>query len=316
MAKPSSRKCAPNAIATGAKVLTSGPDLTGMSAHPKDELLVHILDPNRSVESNYRVYNVVTSDGRVFNGMLASESRTAVELFDAEGKKTSLLRSDIEQFIGSTNSLMPEGFEKQITRQELTDLLEYLTERGTFVPLDMTNVATAPSDFGLFNPGEGVFDMDDWSKKKVKGVPFEFIASKDAKAKNVILLHGPLGSIPPKMPRSAKITIDKPIRSLHLLSGVSGWGYPYRRNKTVSMTVRLHYANGETEDHDLINGLHFADYIRRVDVPDSEFAFAVGNHQVRYLAIHAGKSDVVRAIEFVKGPDQTAPVVLAATIEQ
>ncbi len=30
-----------------------GPDLTGMAVHPKEELLVHILDPSRSVEGNY-----------------------------------------------------------------------------------------------------------------------------------------------------------------------------------------------------------------------------------------------------------------------
>ena len=40
------------------------------------------------------------------------------------------------------------------------------------------------------------------------------------------------------------------------------------------MIVRLHYDDGKTEDHELKNGVHFADYIRRVDVPGSEFAFA------------------------------------------
>ncbi len=33
------------------------------------------------------------------------------------------------------------------------------------------------------------------------------------------------------------------------------------------MIVRLHYADGQTEDHELKNGIHMADYIRRVDVP-------------------------------------------------
>ena len=52
------------------------------------------------------------------------------------------------------------------------------------------------------------------------------------------------------------------------------------------MIVRLHYADGETEDHELKNGRHFADYIRRVDVPESEFAFPLRGQQIRYLAIH------------------------------
>ena len=50
--------------------------------------------------------------------------------------------------------------------------------------------------------------------------------------------------------------------------------------------MRLHYDDGKTEDHDLKNGVHFADYIRRVDVPGSEFAFRMrGGQQVRYLSV-------------------------------
>ncbi len=64
-----------------------GPDLTGMAVHPKAELLTHILDPSRSVEGNYRSYAVLTVDGIVINGMLASETQTAIEMFDAQGKK-------------------------------------------------------------------------------------------------------------------------------------------------------------------------------------------------------------------------------------
>src|SRR5205085_694151 len=90
----------------GAKI---GPDLTGMSVHPKHELLIHIFDPNRSVEGNYRVYTVTTLDGKVLNGLLSSESKTAVELIDAEAKKHILQRDDIETLVATTKSLMPEG---------------------------------------------------------------------------------------------------------------------------------------------------------------------------------------------------------------
>ncbi len=64
-----------------------GPDLTGMAVHPKRELLVHLIDPNRSVEGNFREYSAVTDDGRVLTGLLAGESKTAIEIVDAETKK-------------------------------------------------------------------------------------------------------------------------------------------------------------------------------------------------------------------------------------
>ena len=50
-----------------------GPDLSGMAAIPRDELLIHILDPSRSVEGNFVQYTVATTDGRVISGLLASE---------------------------------------------------------------------------------------------------------------------------------------------------------------------------------------------------------------------------------------------------
>ena len=134
--------------------------------------------------------------------------------------------------------------------------------------------------------------------------------------KNVILLHSPLGSVSSKMPMAVSIPVGRTARSIHLLSGVSGWGYPYRRRQTVSMIVRIHYENGEREDHELLNGIHFADYIRRVDVPESEFAFSARGQQMRYLAIHPKKSAPIDRIEFLKGPDRTAPVVMAATVEE
>jgi uncharacterized protein len=79
--------------------------------------------------------------------------------------------------------------------------------------------------------------------------------------------------------------------------------------------VRLHYSDGSTEDHGLKNGEHFADYIRRVDVPASQFAFDLGGRQLRYLAVAPRRTEVIREIELVKGPDRTAPLVMAVTVE-
>ncbi len=83
----------------------------------------------------------------------------------------------------------------------------------------------------------------------------------------------------------------------------------------MSLIVRLHYADGQMEDHPLRNGEEFADYIRLVDVPGSKLAFRLGNQQLRYLSVVAARSETVREIEFVKGPDKTAPIIMAATVE-
>jgi uncharacterized protein len=41
-----------------------GPDLTGFGVHPKEELVIAILDPSRSVEGNFKLYRVQTNDDR------------------------------------------------------------------------------------------------------------------------------------------------------------------------------------------------------------------------------------------------------------
>ncbi len=295
-----------------------GPDLTGMAVHPKAELLTHIIDPNRNVEGNFRVYSVVTTTGLVLTGLLASESKTAIELFDAEAKKRTVLREDIDELIASTKSLMPEGFEKQVKRQDICDLLEFLTQRGKFLPLDLGKVATIASDRGMFFSTQASAErliFADWAPKTFKGVPFHLIDPRDGRTPNVVLLHGPNGPVSAKMPRSVELPCRGPVRAIHLLSGVSGWGFPYSRDETVSMIVRLHYADSQTEDHELRNGVHFADYIRRVDVPKSEFAFKLRNQQIRYLAVYPKRPDTIDRIELIKGPDRSAPVVMAVTVE-
>ncbi|HZV03826.1 MAG TPA: PVC-type heme-binding CxxCH protein [Gemmataceae bacterium] len=295
-----------------------GPDLTGMAVHPKDHLLTDILDPSRSVEANFRAYTVTTKSGRVLVGLLASESKTTIELFDAEGKKQTILRQDIEELVATNKSLMPDGFEKLLSRKDLTNLLAFLTQRGKYLPLPLDKVATIVSTKGMLNGEESQSErlvFGDWKPKTFEGVPFHLVDPQGDRAPNVIMLYSPRGKQPPKMPRSVSLTCNVPAKAIHLLSGISGWGYSESEKGTVSMIVRLHYADGTTENHALKNGEQFAGYAHRVDVPGSKFAFDLNGRQVRYLAIEPKRKDKIERIEFVKGPDDTAPIVMAVTVE-
>jgi putative membrane-bound dehydrogenase-like protein len=295
-----------------------GPDLTGMAVHTKEQLLVDILDPSRSVEGNYRQYTVTTRSGRVLMGLLSSETRTAVELFDAENKKHTILRDDIDDFQTSAKSLMPDGFEKQVSPADLANLLEFLTQRGKFLPLPLDKAATAVSTRGMFyseSSGAERLVFDDWSPRTFAGVPFHLVDPHGDRIKNVILLYGPAGGVSRAMPRSVSVPCNAPAKAIHLLGGVSGWGWPLGEKGSVSLVVRLHYADGKTEDHALKNGVHCADYIRVVDVPESRLAFQLRGRQVRYLAVQPKRAAVIERIELQKGPDETAPVVVAVTVE-
>ncbi len=295
-----------------------GPNLTGFAVHPKEKILTEVIDPNRSVEGNFRQYTIATADGRVYNGLLASETRTALELIDGEAKRHVILRDDIDEIVASTKSLMPEGFEKQISPSEFVDLLEFLTAKGKYVPLPLDKAATIVSTKGMFYSEDSPMErlvFADWSPKTVHDVPFQLVDPQGDRVPNVVLLYGPQGKLPPRMPRSVSVPCHSQAKAIHLLSGVSGWGYPSTSKGSVSLIVRLHYQDGQTEDHPLRNGEHFADYIRRVDVPGSELAFELRGRQIRYLSIEPKRPVSIDAIEFVKGEDPSAPVIMAVTVE-
>jgi putative membrane-bound dehydrogenase-like protein len=296
-----------------------GPNLTGFAVHPKEKILTEVIDPNRSVEGNFRQYTVATSDGRILNGLLAAETRTAIELVDNEARRHVVLREDIDEIIASTKSLMPEGFEKQISPADLTDLLEFLTTKGKYFPLPLTRVATVVSTLGMFYSKDASAErlvFPDWSTKTVEEVPFQLIDPEGTRIPNMIMLYGPSGAIPPQMPRVVRVPCNARAKMIHMLSGVSGWGFPGGQEGSVTMIVRLHYQDGSTEDHLLRNGVHFADYIRRVDVPGSKLAFLLRGRQIRYLTIDPKREDEpIKDIELIKGDDRTAPLVIAVTIE-
>ena len=250
--------------------------------------------------------------------MLASETRTSLELIDAEAKRHAIQRYEIDELVSSRKSLMPEGFEKQVSDEDIVNLLEFLTAKGRFVALDLRKVATSVSTRGMFVNEDSMAEaliFPDWTPKTFAGVPFQLVDPQGTRVPNAVLLYGPNGKFPPSMPKQVSLPVNTSAKAIHLLSGVSGWGSPYGEQHSVSMIVRLCYADGKTEDHELKNGIHFADYIRRVDVPQSEFAFDLRGKQIRYLAIQPQRDAVIEELQLVKGPDDTAPVVMAITIE-
>jgi len=103
-----------------------GPDLTGIGARPKADILAEIIDPNRSVEGTYRQWIVEDKSGDVLYGRLLSENATSIEIIDAQAQKHVIQRKDIKKLRASDLSVMPEGFE-QIGEGDLTHLLEFIS---------------------------------------------------------------------------------------------------------------------------------------------------------------------------------------------
>jgi putative heme-binding domain-containing protein len=106
-----------------------GPDLGMVADKPVEELLTAILDPHRTVEARYLAYSATTKDGRAFAGILTSESANAVVMKAAGGVEQTLLRAELKDLISTGRSLMPEGLEHAVTKEQMADVLSWLRAR-------------------------------------------------------------------------------------------------------------------------------------------------------------------------------------------
>uniref|UniRef100_A0A7C4LM00 C-type cytochrome n=1 Tax=Schlesneria paludicola TaxID=360056 RepID=A0A7C4LM00_9PLAN len=103
-----------------------GPDLRSLTDKSPEALLTAVLDPNRAVETRYLTFTAVTQQGQAFSGLLETETATSITLLAAEGKRNTLLRSELEQLASSNKSLMPEGLEKDLSPAALADLIAFI----------------------------------------------------------------------------------------------------------------------------------------------------------------------------------------------
>ena len=103
-----------------------GPNLATIRTKTPEEILDQILDPNRLVEPQYFTYQILTTGGRVVDGVLDAANVTSVTLRRAEGATETVLRANIESIVCTGVSLMPEGLEKAIDPGQMSDLIAFL----------------------------------------------------------------------------------------------------------------------------------------------------------------------------------------------
>jgi putative heme-binding domain-containing protein len=107
-----------------------GPDLASVGDKSPQGLLIAILDPNRVVEARYLNYVAVTRNGQTFVGVLAAETGNSVTLVEPDGKERVILRTALEELTSTGKSLMPDGLEKDLTPQDLADLIAFVRATG------------------------------------------------------------------------------------------------------------------------------------------------------------------------------------------
>lgn len=103
-----------------------GPNLRSLTDRKPASMLTSILDPSASVDGKYVTYIAVTEDGLTFTGMMGSETGNSITLVAQGDKKQTILRGQLDEIRSTGKSLMPDGLEKELTAQDLADLIAYI----------------------------------------------------------------------------------------------------------------------------------------------------------------------------------------------
>ena len=104
-----------------------GPDLTTVGTiRTERDLLESIVYPSASFVRSYEPMTVVTTVGDDYSGVVRRDSPAEVILATGPETEVRVARADIVEMRHGKVSIMPQGLEEQLSKQELADLVTFL----------------------------------------------------------------------------------------------------------------------------------------------------------------------------------------------
>ena len=108
-----------------------GPDLSTVGSYMTPEsLLESLLNPSTDIKQGYETVVVTRKDQTVVSGLLQRKTDTSVLVRDPSGKVVSIPAGEVAKVDTSPVSLMPPGLTSSLRRDELVDLMTFLTSLG------------------------------------------------------------------------------------------------------------------------------------------------------------------------------------------
>ncbi|APZ95415.1 c-type cytochrome [Fuerstiella marisgermanici] len=109
-----------------------GPDMKDLMKRWKGNhhgILREILEPSYKIDPKYAVKIVVDIDGRTTSGIVQAEDKKSISiLVNPEVPEPKvILKDDIEEIIPSTTSMMPKALLDKFSREEIMEILAYIT---------------------------------------------------------------------------------------------------------------------------------------------------------------------------------------------
>lgn len=105
-----------------------GPELTTIAKKAtKAQILDSIFEPSKVIDPKYVSYIIVTTDGKVHAGLMTGRTEQEIVLKTVKNEEVRIAASSVEEIATQRQSLMPELLLKDMTAQQVADLLEFLS---------------------------------------------------------------------------------------------------------------------------------------------------------------------------------------------
>ena len=104
-----------------------GPDLKQIGKkYDRARLLESILEPSKVIDPKFVTYLIETKEGQIHTGLLIEKNERETVLKDAQGKLIRISAGNVEFTAPQQKSLMPELLLRDMTAEQVADLLSFL----------------------------------------------------------------------------------------------------------------------------------------------------------------------------------------------
>jgi putative heme-binding domain-containing protein len=86
-----------------------------------------IINPSTGISFGYETWQIDMKDGSSLLGIISSKTATEIELKFPGGINQKIFTKNIKSMKIMAESMMPEGLHETMTRQELADIIQYMT---------------------------------------------------------------------------------------------------------------------------------------------------------------------------------------------
>ncbi|MGB0582710.1 MAG: PVC-type heme-binding CxxCH protein [Limisphaerales bacterium] len=105
-----------------------GPDMVTVKTKGRESLLMNIVNPNAELAAQFMAFEIETRDDESYTALIGNETTTHLTIKMASGVQQTFVRSDILGMKSSGKSLMPEELHKDLTVQQMADLLTFIEQ--------------------------------------------------------------------------------------------------------------------------------------------------------------------------------------------